>query len=131
VISLDTNVLVRILTADDPAQTRRATALLETLEHDDEQAYVSDIVFCELVWVLGRGYGHARHDISRVLGQLLAARQLVFDAPDRLLRALDAFESGKGDFADYLIREHAKAAGCDAVMTFDKKLLRDDLFKSP
>ena len=46
-------------------------------------------------------------------------------------RSLAAYDRGKGDFADYVIREQAKAAGCDTVVTFDKVLLRDEMFASP
>jgi predicted nucleic-acid-binding protein len=130
-ISLDTNVLVRILVADDPKQTRRAVALLEQLDSRAEKAHVSDVVLCELVWVLGRGYGHDRQKIAVTLRHLVAARQLVFDSPDRILHALRAYEHGKGSFADYLIRQHAKAAGCDTVVTFDKQLLKEEMFTAP
>ena len=130
-ISLDTNVLVRILVADDPKQVRRASELIEQMDESGETAYVSDIVLCELVWVLDSGYGHDRIAIAAALRRLLTARQLSFDSPDNLFRALRAYEKGRGDLADYLIREHAKAAGCKKVFTFDKKLLREELFASP
>lgn len=44
------------------------------------------------------------------------------------MRALSAYERGRGDFADYLIREHARGAGCDGVATFDKVLLKEPTF---
>ncbi len=61
----------------------------------------------------------------------MAAKQLHFDTPDNVLRALHAYESGKGDFADYLIREHARVAGCHSVMTFDQRLLKEEMFAAP
>jgi predicted nucleic-acid-binding protein len=45
-----------------------------------------------------------------------------------VLRAIAAYEEGAGDFADYLLREHAKAAGCHRVATFDTILHSDDMF---
>ena len=129
-ISLDTNVLVRILVADDPRQTHKATELIKLLDENDEEAHVSDIVLCELVWVLGSGYGHDRDAIAAALTRLLAAKQLRFDSAETVFRALKAYEKGKGDFADYLIREHARSAGCDTVVTFDKKLLNEEMFGS-
>lgn len=126
--ALDTNVLVRFLVRDEPAQARRAKALVDALEDREERAYVSDIVLCELVWVLARSYGLARSDIASALRRLVTARQLRFDSVDNVLRALGAYENGKGDFADYLIREHARAAGCSVVMTFDQRLLAEEGF---
>ncbi len=130
-IALDTNVLVRLLVKDDAAQTRKVVRLLERLAADGEQAWVSELVVCELVWVLRAAYGFDRETIVDVLARLLAARQLVFASPDRLLRALRAYATGGGDLADYLIREDARAAGCDAVVTFDRALLKEDLFRAP
>jgi predicted nucleic-acid-binding protein len=130
-MALDTNVLVRFLVRDDPAQARKAKALITDIDRRGERAYVSDIVLCELVWVLSRSYGFERAQIAFALRQLAAAKQLRFDSVDRLIRSLSAYERATGDFADYLVREHAIAAGCDTVSTFDKKLLKDDMFSSP
>lgn len=130
-IAFDTNVLVRLLVADDARQTSRVRARIRELDDADARAYVSDIVVCELVWVLRSAYGFDRAPIVAALRQLLSARQLAFGAPDQLSRALDAYETGGGDFSDYLIREHSVDHGCDAVMTFDKKLFAETMFVAP
>jgi predicted nucleic-acid-binding protein len=59
------------------------------------------------------------------------ARHLRFEDTDRLSRAVKAFREGRGDLSDYLIREHARKAGCDRIATFDKVLLREDGFFPP
>ena len=51
--------------------------------------------------------------------------------PTGLVRALAAFIRGKGDFADSVIKEHAQAAGCDGVATFDRTLLKEEGFVAP
>ncbi len=130
-IALDTNVLVRYLLRDDPKQAKQAKALVDRLDRDGEQAYVSDVVLCEVVWILRSVYGFGREQIGTVLRQLIAARQLTFDSSDRMLRAVRAFDAGKGDFADYVIREQARDAGCTAVRSFDKALLGEDMFAAP
>ncbi len=130
-IGLDTNVLVRFLVRDDEKQSRRATKLIKGAVERGEQLFVSDIVMCETVWVLSSAYGFTRAEIVDALGGLVRARNLVFGSTDRLARALDAYRDGKGDFADYLIREHARAAGADTVATFDRALLKDAGFVSP
>ena len=130
-IAFDTNVILRYLLGDEPKQSKKAKALVDRLARDDDRAYISDIVLCEVVWVLARGYKLDREKIVHVLSSLLATRQLAFDSTDRLQRAIRAFENGKGDFADYMIREQARNAGCDAVMTFDKAVLGDEFFTAP
>lgn len=130
-IALDTNVLVRFLVGDDAGQARKTKALIARLDAQQERAYVADIVLCELVWVLTRRYGFERAEVVFALRRLTAAKQLQFDSVDKVVRALAAYAGGRGDFADYLVREHAKAAGCEALFTFDKKLLDDELFRAP
>ncbi len=130
-IGLDTNVLVRFLVRDDEKQSRRATKLIKGAVERGEQLFISDIVMCETVWVLSAAYRFTRTEIVDALAGLVRARNLVFSSTDRLARALAAYRHGKGDFADYLIRELARAAGADTVATFDRALLKDEGFVSP
>jgi predicted nucleic-acid-binding protein len=130
-IGLDTNVIVRYLVEDDEAQSRRATQLIEAAIARDEGLFISDIVMCETVWVLSSAYRFSRSEIADALAILLRARSVVFTSTDRLARSLEAFRNGKGDFADYLIRELARAAGADTVATFDRSLLKEPGFSKP
>jgi len=130
-IALDTNVLVRFLVEDDEEQTRKVARLIERAQNRGEQLFIGDIVMCETVWVLSTSYEFSRPEIVRVLSGLLRARGVVFTSSDRLARALQAYASSKGDFADYLIREHADAAGAETVATFDRALLRQAGFSKP
>lgn len=127
-IALDTNVLVRYLVEDDAKQTATAAALIDRVIADDETLFISDVVVCETVWMLSVSYDFRRKEIADVLRNLLRTRHLTFRDTHQLIRALEAYEAGKGDFADYLIREHARAAGCDTVATFDRVLLREQGF---
>jgi predicted nucleic-acid-binding protein len=131
VIALDTNVLVRFLVQDDEAQSAAATALIEETLSREEGLFVSDVVMCETVWVLGTSYRVRKPEIVAILRDLLRAKQLVFAAPDSLSRALAAYASGRGDFSDYLVREYARAAGCAQVATFDRALRGESGFTEP
>ena len=124
-IALDTNVLVRYLVKDDATQTALAAELIDRVIAADESLFVSDIVVCETVWVLRVSYRVGRSEVAALLRQLFRARHLLFRAVDQLSRALEAYAAGKGDFADYLIREHARAADCESVATFDTVLVRE------
>lgn len=130
-IGLDTNVLVRYLVEDDEEQSRRASELIEGAVERGEELFLSDVVMCETVWVLSSAYGFSRAEICDVLGDLLRARPVVFASTDRLAHSLESYRKGKGDFADYLIRELAKAAGAESVATFDRKLLKEPGFSKP
>jgi predicted nucleic-acid-binding protein len=131
VIGLDTNVLVRFLVEDDERQSAAAAALVDRAIAARQELFVSSIVICELVWVLSASYRVPKARVLSLLRELMRARHLAFGAPDQLLRALDAFAAGKGDFADYLIREECLARGCESVHSFDRVLLREGGFEGP
>jgi predicted nucleic-acid-binding protein len=129
--ALDTNVLVRFLVDDDPRQTRRVRKAIHKAIEEDHELFIPDIVLAETVWVLARNYRFSRIEIAEVLNKLLATRQLRFDSTDRVVRALSSFRTNPGGFSDYLIREQAREAGCDIVLTFDKDLLKEPEFEEP
>ena len=121
-IALDTNVLARLLVEDDREQTRRATTLVRRAAARGETLFVSDVVVCELAWVLASAYGFSWEVVAGTLRDLLDVDELTFRDHGALERALSAFEGGTGDYADFVIRELARSAGCDTVVTFDRAL---------
>jgi predicted nucleic-acid-binding protein len=129
-IALDTNVVVRFLVADEPRQAARARAVVAGAISAGETLLIPDVVWCETVWVLDSAYQFDRAAISATLRRLLGARGVAARSYDRIGAALDAYERGRGDFADYLIREEARAEGCE-VVTFDRALLREAGFRAP
>jgi predicted nucleic-acid-binding protein len=119
-IGIDTNVLVRYIAQDDPAQSKLATRLIETECSASTPGYISLIVLVELVWVSESCYGAVRSDVVQIVRRLLSIRQLVVQQSEVVWKALRQFEGSKADFADSLIEQLALAAGCSSVMTFDR-----------
>lgn len=117
-IGLDTNVLVRYIMQDDPKQSARATALVESLD-DTGGGFVSLVSIVELVWVLGSSYELTRAQVAMALDGILRTRQFTIEQADQILRALRVFKVGKADFADCLIERSAASAGCEKTFTFD------------
>lgn len=128
-IALDTNVLVRLVLHDDEAQARAAERLVIRARRERTEIFVADAVLCELVWVLTRRVKLAREEIAEVLDRLLRTELMVVSDAAAVERALAAYRSGLGDFADYLIREQARAAGAAEVMTFDRALRGESGFR--
>lgn len=128
-IGLDTNLLVRYLTLDDPRQAEMATEVIETATTAGEPLFVSTVVMCELVWVLERGYRFERAQVEQTVDALLRTAQLHFREKDLLLAALADYRSGSGDFADYVIGRDAAAEGCSHTVTFDRALESSPLFE--
>jgi predicted nucleic-acid-binding protein len=119
---LDTNVLVRYLTQDDPGHARRAEAVLTEAASKGERCFIGSIVLCELTWVLRGAYGRPKGDVVRTLDLILATRQFDIGDKDLVREALDAYRHGRADFADYLIGATHRSAGCDDTVTFDRRL---------
>lgn len=119
-IGVDTNVLVRYLTQDDPTQTPSAVTMVRSFT-PDEPGFISLVVAAELVWVLETGYDFARREITEVLDTLLRSKELVIERADIVSRAVSLFASGNADFADYLIEQSGNAAGCMYTVTFDQQ----------
>jgi predicted nucleic-acid-binding protein len=124
VIGLDTNVLVRFITQDDPMQSEKANALFESLSTGLE-AYVTVVSLVELVWVLSSCYGSSKAEISNVLENLMHTKYIIVQDADIVWKALRNFKDGKADFPDCLIKHTSFNAGCSSVVTFDVKAARD------
>jgi predicted nucleic-acid-binding protein len=131
VTALDTNVLVRFLVEDDARQSARAAAVVERAIREKKPLFLSHIVVCETVWVLETAYDFGRGEIAHVLGELLRAGHLVVEEAEQVRRALDRYDAGKGDVADYLIAERANALGFAKVATFDRNLHGEPDFFEP
>ncbi|HCU26139.1 MAG TPA: hypothetical protein DF383_14080, partial [Deltaproteobacteria bacterium] len=66
-IAIDTNVLIRYLVQDHLQQAKKAAQLIEQLETTRSLAFLSDIVLCEVVWVLQSCYQESRERIAEIL----------------------------------------------------------------
>lgn len=126
---LDTNVLVRYLTQDDPRQSRRANALVAEVVAGGERLFVSSVVLCELVWVLRGPYALDKAEVVASLERILATAQLEIDQKDLVREALEDYRGGSGHFADYVIGRRGREAGCEHTATFDRRLKTSSLFQ--
>ncbi|MEO6878410.1 MAG: PIN domain-containing protein, partial [Gemmatimonadaceae bacterium] len=103
-ISLDTNALVRLIVYDDEAQARAVERILVRARRDDTPVFLSDVVLCELVWVLTSRLRKTRAEIVGVLDRILRTELFVFADAAALEVAAAAYADGRGDFADYVVR---------------------------
>jgi predicted nucleic-acid-binding protein len=122
VVALDTNVVVRLLVGDDPAQTRKAEKVF--LEHvNGDGVFLSLIVLAEVGWVLAAAYSWDRATIHSRVQRLVRTRNVRVEELELVESALDEYESGRAELADCLIVGVARAAS-EALLTFDRKLGR-------
>jgi len=115
--SVDTNVLVRLLTRDDEAQVRSAEAFIES------GAWVSHLVLAETTWVLGAVYGLTHPAIATAVEMLVKHTSLTLQESDVVSAALAHYRRKPAlGFSDCLVLETARKAGHVPLGTFDKNL---------
>ena len=114
-LCVDTDVLVRAVMADDPAQASIAAKVLT----DAALIAVSLPCLCEFVWVLKRLYRVESSDVAAAIRALLAASNVQTNRPavEAGLAVLDA----GGDFADGVIAYEGRWLGGETFVSFDKQ----------
>ena len=116
-IAVDTNVLVRLVTNDDPVQSPRAARLFT-----EEDVFVSRTVLLEAEWVLRGAYGLPPPSIRNAFERLMAVSSVTVEDATAVARSLSWFAAGV-DFADALHLASANPAVTE-FHTFDKAFAR-------
>lgn len=118
-IGLDTNILVRLATGDDAAQSNKVRHLFSSLSAAN-QAYVSLVALAESFWVLKVVYKKPADSILEFFDFLLEAEEVAFQSPEVVHSAIMACKDG-ADFSDALIACSNRLGGCSKTVTFDKR----------
>jgi predicted nucleic-acid-binding protein len=130
-IGLDTNILVRYLTQDDPNQSVKATEVIEQRLTDENPGFVSIVAMVETVWVLERAYKLTPLEIAGAVERILQTDVLVVENEQEVFTAMIALKKGQGSFADAVITALGARRGCSRTLTFDQKALRLQGFELP
>jgi predicted nucleic-acid-binding protein len=117
-IGLDTNVLLRLATNDDPAQVGVVTRWLAA-HAGGEALHVNHVVLAEAVWTLKSAYRADRARIATFVDALLANAEFDLEDAAAVEEALSVYRAGAADFPDCLIAAK-NARTCKATITFDK-----------
>lgn len=130
-IGLDTNILLRwlidesIWPDDAPHQTQLVADLVAT---GGERFFVNAVVLAETTWVLGQSMGQPRQVVADVVNRLLEASNVEIDQRVAVTAAVKSFAEGPAEFADHLLGQINRVAGCRTTVTFDRKASKSDLF---
>jgi predicted nucleic-acid-binding protein len=115
--AVDTNVLVRLVTRDDPRQVAAAEAFVS------RGAWVPHLVLAEAVWVLTSVYGLGPREIGKAVEMLLNHRDLTLQDADVVAAALAQYGRKPSlSFSDCVGLEVARKAGHVPLGTFDRDL---------
>jgi predicted nucleic-acid-binding protein len=122
--ALDTNVLVRYLVQDDPAQLATARRLIRKCVSEGRTLYLPVSVALELEWVLRSNFGFGKDEVIHTLSRLLSSADLSFEAEGALELALLLYKKGPAGYADCVHVALASQAGEQPLWTFDKAAAR-------
>lgn len=121
-IALDTNLLLRYITQDDPVQSPKATRVIQRLT-ESEPGFVSLVSILEVVWVRKSVYKRTPNEIANEIEMILAADTLEVQNEQEVYQAVVALRR-TGEFEDGLIGALGLWRGCSATLTFDDNASR-------
>src|SRR5699024_2661597 len=127
-IGLDTNLLVRLLTDDDPDQADLVESLFESLGKKDTTFLINEIVLAELDWVLTSVYDYSKKDFLKTIDQLFKTENIAFNTPDLVKQAYKLYSKNNADFSDCYLSAQNNSLGCKTTYTFDKKASKLNTF---
>lgn len=119
-VGIDTNVLLRLLVNDNAAQ-RAAVLKFGAGIGEKYLGYVTVVSLVEMDWALRKQYGFMKRESVAAIRQVLRIRGVEIQSPDAVVLSLQGVEDGEGEFADLMIAHSCIEAGCDHVVTLDKK----------
>lgn len=117
-ITVDTNVLVRLMVGDD----QRQAAAAERSVKRASRAVITLSTWCEYVWVLRAVYGISSEQLVAGIELLCAAENVVTDR-SAIEAGLLTLRAG-GDFADGAMAHEGRRSGGEVFVSFDRKAVR-------
>ena len=123
-IVVDANVFLSFLVDRNERQRTAARALLESAEDGEIVAVVTQFALFEIVYVMQSVYGTSPADVAELLRDLLALPGLTVTDDCPWKKVFDSWPDPIAGLADAALVAVAIANRCDAVATFDAKMVR-------
>ena len=119
---LDTNIILRYLTKDDPTKAQRCYELFQQIKRKEIQVVTSELVLAEVVYVLASRslYNQPRPNIRALLLPILGLPGLKLANRRACLRALDLYANSSLDFEDALSVAHIERLKITTIVSYDQ-----------
>jgi predicted nucleic acid-binding protein len=122
-VALDSNVIVRYLTGDDPAQSPAATELFRAATNGRISLILPTPILQETVYVLETYYQGTAETIAPKLISLLSLTGVTCPDARWVLTAIQWYRTKNADFGDALLCAYAHHHRCE-ISTFDRGLIK-------
>jgi predicted nucleic acid-binding protein len=118
---IDTNIILRLLTTDDPTKQEASAALFERIENKELVVYAPDLVIAEVVYVLSspKHYNKSHEEVRSLLFPLLSLENFKVANRKALLRALDLYAVHPIDFSDVFMKATMEENNAHLLYSYD------------
>ncbi len=117
---LDTNIILRFLTWDDPIKAERCEKLFKRVAAGKTTLFTSTMVIAEVLWTLEKAYKIPKTQVARLVGKMLNTPNIHLDEKDTLLAALSLHELRNMDFIDAYNAMVMQSKDIHAIYSYDK-----------
>lgn len=124
-VVIDTNILVRYLTNDDPSKAKAVDSFLNKALKGEFKILIPSIVIAELVWVLESFYEIKANEIAELIEAVVNTPGVEVTDKSIIIFALKLYRAKNMDFIDAWIIEFAKNSNVNTIYTFDKRHFKD------
>ncbi len=132
---IDTDVIIRLLTNDEPKKRKAATALFEKVAQDDLILSAPDTVIADAVYVLSSPnlYHLPRTEIRDLLVSLLRYPSFRVENKQSVIKALDFYADLNIDFGDALVAVFTQQSSKKTIYSYDHDFnkIKDIFRKEP
>jgi len=116
---LDTNVILRYLTWDEPKKAKRCEGLFKRATEGKEILYTTTLVITEIIWTLEKFYKLPKSEIVTCVQRILNTPNIHLDEKDILLAAIGLYELKKIDFIDAYNAISMENKNIDSLYSYD------------
>jgi len=124
-VVIDTNLLVRYLTDDEPQKAKAVDALLNRAAKGELKILIPPVIIAELVWVLESFYKMIPDEVAELVEAILNTPEIDIQEKSLIKSALKIYRNKNIDLIDAWIIEFAKVRKAQRIYTFDKKHFKD------
>lgn len=118
---IDTDVIIRLMTGDDPGKQEASRRLFKRIESGELTATAPDTVIADAVFVLSSRslYRRERPDVRALLLPIVGLPGFRVEHKSAVLRALDIYATTNVDFGDAMVAATAQLGGSGVVYSYD------------
>lgn len=117
---VDSSVLMRYFTGDDPVKGERCRVLMESAGTGGVELHLSHLLFAEVAWTLRSVYASPRQSIAEALSDLTGLRSARVREREFIDDVIDVYSRNNVDFIDAYFVTEMKRKGIRTIYSYDK-----------